>query len=270
MAGSIGDWFADHTRSLSDDAPDDEVVESQLPWDVRSSGTATARPERRSAGYGGGRIKRRETAVRREQARAAPSEQLSGQSKVPSFHTPLTSSLRQTIVVAIRSNPRADAASLAAFLTRHGTPVRAAQIKAVKDELSSPFKVVPATPSRENRTPALQALSAVQEVVRSHPGMSKKALLALLRARGITATKAEVAAALSQASAPRRGPQSQVTKRRNSGSQAQLQRAAGTTSKRSRPIRISAGAQTSRTTHETPLCSSCGMRVSINSSCRCS
>ncbi len=35
-------------------------------------------------------------------------------------------------------------------------------------------------------------------------------------------------------------------------------------------IKVNAGAQTSRTLHETPLCPSCGMRLRVLAMCRCS
>ncbi len=198
MAKSIGDWFADHGRVLSDDAADDEVVEPQPLWDVRSSGASVSRAERRDAGYGGGGSGRRSSGAR---------------SAGPVGRTGATAG-------------RGAGAS--------------------------------------NKT------AAIRDVVRAHPRMGKKALIALLRARGIPATKADVTAA--QLNMRTASPEPSAARFR-SGSKPATGSRRTTRKPAKKPavvFKISAGAQTSRTEHETPLCPSCGIRVNIYGGCRCS
>lgn len=257
MARSIGDWFADHSRGVPDDAPDDEFVERQAAWDLPSSGTAAGRTDRR-APTRGSRTKGQADA--RSPGRDAPT---------PSAG--VTASVRQTILAALRANPRADARSLAAFLTRHGTAVNAAAVAAVKDELASPFKTVRVQPAAQLPTSALQALSAVQDAVHANPHMGKKALVALLRARGMSVTRAEIATAIAQARTHMVGHSSNSANRLRAKPTLSVRgKPAAPTRKPSRAVKIRAAAQSSRTAHETPLCSSCGVRISLESGCRCS
>jgi hypothetical protein len=269
MARSIGDWFADHTRQLPDDAPDDEVVEPQAPWDLQSPERVTMRSERRDVVNSPHRPSRQ--AKTRGKGRAAVPAQRRPREVTPVKTTTVAKeSVRQAILAAIQANPRVDARNLAAFLTRNGTAVTAAEVAAVKDALASPFTVVNPRPGRVPQT-ALHAVHTIQEVVRANPHMGKKALVAVLKARGVVATKAEVASAIAQAWT------STSSNRRTSAGRRRAKptsHARGTPTvaakKPPRAVKISAGAQTSRTTHETPLCSSCGVRISIYSGCRCS
>ena len=198
MARSIGDWFADHGQLLPDDAADDELVEPQPLWDLRSSGASVRRSERRDAGYGGGGSGRRTSGAKSVGA------------------------VGRTGATGGRS---ADASS--------------------------------------RRT-------AIRDAVRAHPGMGKKALAALLRARGIPTTKAEVTAAqlnMRAASPPPTAPRFKSGSKPGTGSRRTTRKPA---KKPAMVFKISAGAQTSRTEHETPLCPSCGIRVNLNGGCRCS
>lgn len=269
MARSIGDWFADHVRQLPDNAPDDEAVGPQAPWDLQSSETMTQRSERRDA-VDTPNLPSRQAKTRAQDRAAVPAQRrLREIAPVKTAHG-TKESVRQTILAAIQANPRVDPRSLAASLTRHGTPVRAADVAAVKDALSSPFKTVPTRAVKLPATP-LQAMTAIHDVVRANPHLGKKALVALLRARGIAATKAEIASALAHVRTPTPGKGASKTGRRPAGPIAgQKPKRTVPTKQPARTVKISACAQKSRTAHETPLCSSCGMRVSIYSGCRCS
>lgn len=272
MARSIGDWFADHARRLPDDAPDDEVVESQAPWDreLQPSGTMTKRSERRTALKDPDDQPSRQAKSRGQRRTAVPVQQRPRDVAPGRGTARAKESVQRTILAALQANPRADARSLAAFLTRHGTAVTASEVKAVKDALASPFKGVTTTPGKLPVT-VLQAMHAIQEAVCANPHMGSKALVAILKSRGVHATKAEVTSAMATA----RTLTSRSRSTNADGSHAKptsqaRRKPTAAARKPSRPVKISAGAQTSRTTHETPLCSSCGVRISIYSGCRCS
>ncbi|NEK87619.1 hypothetical protein GCU60_17920 [Blastococcus saxobsidens] len=256
MARSIGDWFADHARSLPDDAPDDEVVEPQAPWDVQFSGTSAKRSERRQTVTG----RNRAAAPAQRQPRDGAAVKGTTGGKAPA---------RETILAAIQANPHVDARSLAAFLSRHGTAVTGAEVAAVKDQLASPFKVIKTRPG-SLPTSALKAMHAIHEVVRANPQMGRKALAAILRSRGVVATKAEIASAIGQARAPKPSNRRATAGNRQAKQPSHARQKMTMARKPARTVKIAANAQTSRVTHETPLCSSCGVRISIYSGCRCS
>ncbi|MGY1780327.1 hypothetical protein [Geodermatophilus sp. SYSU D01036] len=252
MARSIGDWFADHARELPDDSPDDEVVERQAPWDLQSSGLSTTRSTRRNAGLsattawmsrsraGGGRSTAAGTAGRR-----------AGAASAQSASTSVPKSVRKKILTAARVDPRADARSLAASLTRAGTPVTPSQVAAV---LGRPLPTAGTRGRATNTSPVTRKLaSEIRRAAHANSQVGHKRLAALLRARGVNVDKAQVAEVLT--------PRWRLPSRD------------GRAAKGRKPavvIKVNAGAQTSRTVHETPLCPSCGMRLSVLAMCRCS
>ncbi len=159
--------------------------------------------------------------------------------------------MRRKILTAARVDPRADVTSLAASLTRAGTPVTSSQVAAV---LGRPLATA-GTRGRATGTSrvARKLASEIRRAAHANPQMGHRRLAALLRARGINVDKAEVAEALTRRwrSASRDG-------RANQGTRPAM------------VIKVNAGAQTSRTPHETPLCPSCGRRLSVLAMCRCS
>ena len=237
MAGSIGDWYADHALGLPDDFPDDEVVERHAAWDLRSSGVATTRSARRDAGLGGGRTTRSPGPLRGSR----------GSSGTPSTGA-LSPSVRSRVQASIRANPRADAASIAAALTRAGHGVTAAQVAAVGAAAASASRAGRHRPTTPGPT---EVAARIRDAARAHPQLSTKKLAALLRARGTVVTKAQVAQVLAR-------------------EQPSGNRRAAEQRKPAVVIKVTAGAQGSRTVHETPLCQSCGVRLSVYSTCRCS
>ncbi|WP_091366158.1 hypothetical protein [Geodermatophilus telluris] len=252
MARSIGDWFADHAHELPDGSPDDEVVERQAPWDLQSSGLSTTRSARRDGGLsaetawtarslaGGGRS-----------AAAGTPAQYGAAASARSASSSVPKSVRKKILTAARINPRADVNSLAASLTRAGTPVSSSQVAAV---LGRPLAAA-GTRGRATDTSrvARKVASEIRRTAHANPQMGHKRLAALLRARGVDVDKAQVA---------------EVLTRRWRLSSRNGRAAKGT--KPAMVIKVNAGAQTSRTLHETPLCPSCGMRLSVLAMCRCS
>jgi hypothetical protein len=188
MARSIRDWYADHAQQLPDDAPDDEVVETQAPWDTRSSGTATTRTTRRDAGYGGGHTSR-----------------------------------------------HASTSARGADLQGRGARTAGRQGQ------------------RGDGTASRGLASEIRRAAHANPQLGHKRLAALLRTRGTSVTRAQVAEVL------RRGRSSSSRHGRP-----------GADRKPALVVEVTAAAQTSRTVHETPLCPSCGVRLSIYGICRCS
>ncbi len=276
MARSIGDWFADHAGQLSDGAPDDEVLEHQAPWDLHATGMPTGGTEHRSA-----RHKQSMQPARRTQSRRGRPEEHTASRTYPGgppARTPngVSASLRHAILVAIRESPGADDGSLAAALTRAGTPVRPEHIAAVRGARLSP---IPMTVEKPPIIPLVgsRLAEAVRQVLRTDPGIGKKRLAEQLRARGIVATKRQLAVALAHLRTRYPGSRSSptvrgsATERRSTAATARKTRAAmSLTEVPKRITKIKAEAQVSRTQHETPLCSSCGIRLSIYSACRCS
>ncbi len=252
MARSIGDWFADHARVLPDDSPDDEVVERQEPWDLQAAELTTTRTARRDAGKG------------RKAARTATSGNASGRASTTSVRrhsgsatparatsAPVPKSLRKKITAAARLNSRADVTVLAASLTRSGIPVTPQQVAAV---LGRPLpRTAALSPTADTRPVRKAVASQIRSLAHAHPHLGHRRLAALLRARGVDVSRAQVA---------------EVLRRRWQASS----RAASPSSirKPATVIKVTAAAQTSRTVHETPLCPSCGVRLSIIGQCRCS
>lgn len=269
MARSIGDWYADHTRGLPDDAPDDEVVEPPAIWDLRSSDTTTGRSGRRDSGYGIGRNSRRTGTGSAGRTGAVHPDLQRSRRSAGSTVAQTSAGKRRIILAAMQANPRADAKSLAAFLTRHGTPVSAAEVAAVKDALASPFTT---STLRAGRLPerARRAMDTIEDVVRANPHLGKKALVAKLQARGVSATKAQVGEALLKLRSSTAVGRNAATGVRRGQATPRTRASRKTPSKPALVIKVRAGAQASRTAHETPLCPSCGVRVSIYGGCRCS
>ncbi|MGY1709104.1 hypothetical protein ACI8AC_06290 [Geodermatophilus sp. SYSU D00758] len=159
--------------------------------------------------------------------------------------------MRKKILTAARVDPRADVRSLAASLTRAGTPVTPSQVAAV---LGRPL-VTAGTRGRATDTSRVtrKLASEIRRAAHANPQMGHKRLAALLRSRGVDVDKAQVAEVLTR--------------------RWRLPSRNGRTAKGTKPamvIKVRAGAQTSRTPHETPLCPSCGMRLSVLATCRCS
>lgn len=193
MARSIGDWFADHERATLGDNQDDEIVEQQAPWDLRTSGMATTRSDRRGAGFGTKKARFGRSAG----ATVPPGGRGKGKPAAP----------------------------------RWGNS---------------------ASPAARSKATPLE--SRIRNAANANPGLGYKKLAALLRSTGVPVTKAQVAEALARSrSASNKGAQRSRAK-----------------AKPAMIIRVKAGAQTSRTVHETPLCPSCGVRLSVIGTCRCS
>jgi hypothetical protein len=252
VARSIGDWFADHARELPDDAPDDEVVERQAPWDLQSSGLSTTRSVRRGAGLGGGTAwtsKARAGGGRKPAA--GTGARSGGTASTRGTANSVPKSVRKKILAAARLNPRADVTSLAASLTRAGTPVSPPQVAAV---LGRPLPAASTHGRATDTMPVTRAVaSEIRRAAHANPQIGHKRLAALLRSRGTDVTKAQVAQVLTRPQ-PKK-PDNQRSTR---------------PSKPALVIKVTAGAQASRTVHETPLCESCGVRLSIYGTCRCS
>lgn len=249
MARSIGDWFADHARHLRDDAHDDEVVEPQAPWDTRSTGMATTRAERRGAGFGGGQTSRRAStsASGRQRGGDGGGSRTAGGPSKPGPVIPDV--LRRRIIAAARANSRADAKSLAAHLTRAGTPVTAAQVAAVT---KVPVAATEAQKGTTSRTDRPDVAAAIRRAAAANLDLGPTKLAALLRSRGTAVSKAQV---------------KEVLARRRSSATCKRPPAKA---KPGLVIKVKAGAQASRTVHETPLCPSCGLRLNVYAMCRCS
>ncbi|MGY1690360.1 hypothetical protein [Geodermatophilus sp. SYSU D01105] len=159
--------------------------------------------------------------------------------------------MRRKIRAAANVDTRADAPRLAASLTKAGTPVSPAQVAAVLGR-PLPAAGIAGRATDPQRVPRKIA-SEIRRAAHAHPQIGHKRLAALLRARGTDVTKAQVAEVL--------------TRRRLSASHN------GRSTQSKKPamvIKVTAAAQTSRTVHETPLCQSCGVRLSIYGTCRCS
>ncbi|MGY1680634.1 hypothetical protein [Geodermatophilus sp. SYSU D01176] len=252
MARSIGDWFADHARELPDDAPDDEVVERQAPWDLQAAELSTTRSARRDAGLTGKKTTRMSrSGTGGHRAAAETPARNSGTASALQAATSVPKSVRKKILAAARLNPRADVRSLAASLTRAGTPVSPPQVAAI---LKRPLPIASARgPAPKTKPVPRKVASEIRRVAHANPQMGHKRLAALLRAHGIDVTKAQVAEVLTR--------------------RWRLPSRDGRATKGTKPamvIKVNAGAQTSRTLHETPLCPSCGMRLSVLAMCRCS
>lgn len=95
--------------------------------------------------------------------------------------------------------------------------------------------------------------SEIRRAAHANRQIGYKKLAALLRARGTDVTKAQVAEVLRRAQPERAGGQPPKKTRRPA-----------------LVVKVTAAVQASRTVHETPLCQSCGMRLSIHAMCRCS
>jgi hypothetical protein len=252
VARSIGDWFVDHARELPDNSPDDEVVERQAPWDLHRSGLSTTRSARRNDGLSGRSAWTSKTrAVDSRGAGAGTPARSTGTTSALDAASPVPKSVRKKILAAVKANPRADAKTLAATLTRGGTPVSPFQVAAV---LGRPLRVASTNSRTTSTKPASRKVaSEIRRAAHANPEIGHKKLAALLRARGTDVTKAQVAEVL--------------TRRRRLASR---DGHAATTRKPAMVIKVAAAAQTSRTVHETPLCQSCGVRLSIYDTCRCS
>ena len=134
MARSIGDWFKDHANSSLGDGSDDEVVETQAPWDVRAANTATTRTERRNAGFGGprgGRVR----GAGRSAASPGKATAKAGARASARRHTPdvpgLTADLESRIRQAAEAFPGIGPKRLARHLREKGFLVTKAQVAAV-------------------------------------------------------------------------------------------------------------------------------------------
>lgn len=251
MARSIGDWFADHARELPDDSPDDEVVERQAAWDLQSPGLGTTRSARREAGLSARTTRTSRSRSGGGHSAAGSPGRSGGAPSARSSSSSVPKSVRKKIIAASRVAPRADARSLAASLTRAGAPVTPSQVAAV---LGRPLVAVGTrVGATDPNRPSRQLASEIRRAAHANPRMGHKRLAALLRASGVNVTKAQVAEVL--------------TRRWRSASQ---DRRACDEKKPAVVIKVNAGAQTSRTPHATPLCPSCGMRLSVLATCRCS
>jgi hypothetical protein len=93
-------------------------------------------------------------------------------------------------------------------------------------------------------------------IARANPGRGYKTLAAMLRAKGTTVKKAEIAKVLRIQQA---NPKTKPTKPRT---------APGQQTRGAKPKWQ--GAAAPRPEPSTPLCTSCGMRVSVLGQCRCS
>jgi hypothetical protein len=259
VARSIGDWYADHARDLPDDWSDDEFVERQAPWDLSSSGMSITRSARRDAGLGGRGARsssRASTEGRGGSPRNSPSA--GGSTSARTAAGSLPRSVRKRILAAVALNPRASATTIAASVTKAGSPVSPAQVAAVIATRGSANWT-----QKRGMTPGTvdsRLAAEIRRMAGAHPELGYKRLAALMRARGTQVSRAGVAEVLRRqwlASRGRRGTKGKPP----------------TGSKSKRPalvIKVTAGAQTSRTMHETPLCPSCGVRLSLQGMCRCS
>jgi hypothetical protein len=251
VARSIRDWFADHSRDIG--SSEDEVTEAPAPWDVRAAGTATTRSARRDASVSGGGRSRRsfpagdDPGSRTERRSGKVS---AGADRTPTTVQPVPSRVRRAILDAVRANPSATSVALAAHLTRQGTPVTTAQVAAVRNAPQSPL----GTGSQARRDPSTQEkVAKICKAAQTHPHLGVFEIHALLRSRGVTVTKEQVAGVLAQRlSALQRGrPGVRATD-------------LGPTT------RVGNAAKPEKAPHETPLCPSCGARPSIYGICRCS
>lgn len=250
MARSIAGWYADHTHDGPDGSSDDEYVEPQAPWDLQAPGLSTTRPVRRDAGMSS-------TSASTSRSRRTPGRKAGTGSSTGRATTgggaanSVSKVLRRKILAAARMTPRADAESLVASLKRAGTSVTVTQVLAVTDRalptaLRSYHSSVGSRVSRETA-------SEIRRAARADPQIGHKRLTALLRTQGMDVTRAQVAEVLRR---PKRAPA-----------------ASKPPEKANRPamtVKVTASAQTSRIVHETPLCQSCGMRLSLQFTCRCS
>jgi hypothetical protein len=249
VARSIGDWFADHSRDSG--SAEDDVAEAPAPWDVLAAGTATTRSARRDAGLGGRGRQRRSSFPSADGSQDRPERRFrtantgAEQSATPVPDIPRR--LRRAILDGVRAHPGATSATLAAFLTRGGTPVTPAQVAAVRNAPESPLR----TGRWARRDPSTQEkIAKIRKAAQTNPHLGVPEVLALMRSRGVTVTKEQVAGVLAQRGRQRQRPGDKV-------------RQLGTTS-------VGNSAKPERAPHEAPLCPSCGARPSAYGICRCS
>lgn len=112
--------------------------------------------------------------------------------------------------------------------------------------------VAPPVPKSAGSEPALpRALrERITVAIRLHPGQGARRVAAALRAAGAEVTKAQVAAVLRDLAAQSNG--------------------ASPAARATRAPRDAGTSRSPRPTPATPLCGSCGMRVSVLGMCRCS
>lgn len=253
MAKSIGDWFADH--SGNSDSGEDEVIETQAPWDLGAADVVTTRSARRQAGGSEdgrarqasspspGNISRPE-----RRSRASVSGAHGGSSAVP----PIPKRIRRTILAMMRANPDASAAALTALLARSGTTVTTPQVavvmRAAKSTMRQASLGARADPFEQEK------LAKIRRATQTHPHLGVPGVLALLRSRGVNVTKEQVAGVLAQRPV---GPRSRERFRPDAG------RSGGTSGE-------VVNTAPERPRHEDPLCPSCGARPSVYGICRCS
>lgn len=127
-------------------------------------------------------------------------------------------------------------------------PVSSGRGKTTGDKKAAQRK--PATP----RAAAADLDATIRRVAKANPGVGYKRIARHLRDQGINVSRAQVAHVLAHPNSWWKRKATPVPAPR----------------KPSSVVRISAGAQRSRTVPVTDLCPSCGVRLSVIATCRCS
>jgi hypothetical protein len=252
VARSIKDWFADHERDQNVSS-EDEFVEAQQPWDVQSASMATTRSVRRDVGAPNSPKSRRGSSSARGKKKQTAQDTGAFGAMPEATRTAVQSisgTLRRAILTASQANPGASTKSLAASLTRKGTPVSPAQVTAVRRAPTSPLR----TGGPVRRDPLMAEKTAkIRHAATTHPHFGAAKLFSLLRSRGITVTENHVTAVLAQLRSTTQGT-----------------RQSARSVKLDRQTDVSTAARAGRTSEEAELCSSCGVRPSVSGICRCS